>query len=74
MALFSVAVISISVLRAGSFIGEHDVLFAGQKECLKVTHQSFDRTLFAEGALKASEWLLDQKPGLYSMRDVLGLS
>lgn len=66
--------ISISVLRAGSFIGEHDVLFAGQKECLKIVHQSFDRTLFAEGALKASEWLINQKPGLYTMRDVLGLS
>lgn len=66
--------IGISSLRAGAYIGEHDVLFAGKKECFKLSHQSFDRSLFAEGALKGAEWLKKQTEGLYSMRDVLGLS
>lgn len=66
--------IGINSLRAGAYIGEHDVLFASKKECLKISHQSFDRSLFAEGALKAAEWLKNQSPGLYNMRDVLGLS
>lgn len=66
--------IGIYSLRAGAYIGEHDVFFAGKKECLKISHQSFDRSLYAEGALKGAEWLKTQKPGLYNMRDVLGLS
>ena len=46
---------------------------AGDGELVEIRHQALDRTLFANGAVKAALWARDRKPGLYSMRDVLGL-
>ncbi|MBI1954057.1 MAG: 4-hydroxy-tetrahydrodipicolinate reductase [Proteobacteria bacterium] len=65
--------IGFSVQRGGAYPGEHTVKFISEEECLELTHRSFSRTLFAKGALYAALWLKDQKPGLYSMADVLGL-
>jgi len=65
--------IGFSALR-GEVIGEHSVYFAGPGERLELTHRAGDRLLFARGALTAARWLVNQPPGLYSMRDVLGLS
>ncbi|MEE9329185.1 MAG: 4-hydroxy-tetrahydrodipicolinate reductase [Parvularculaceae bacterium] len=63
--------IGFSVLRAGNIIGDHDVWFGGQEEILTLSHRALDRNLFAKGALAAAKWLIDQKPGRYSMRDML---
>ena len=66
--------IGFSVRRMGGVIGEHSVSFASDTEIVTLSHTSLDRAMFAEGAIKAAIWSLKQKPGLYSMDDVLGLS
>jgi 4-hydroxy-tetrahydrodipicolinate reductase len=65
--------IGFAVVRGGGIIGEHDVIFAAEEEYLKLTHVALDRALFARGALAAARWAAEKPPGLYSMRDVLGL-
>ena len=52
-------------------IGEHEVRFSSGKEIIKLNHESFDRALYAEGALAAATWLMSKKEGHYSMRDLL---
>ena len=52
-------------------IGEHEVRFSSGKEIIKLNHESFDRSLYSEGALTAASWLMSKKAGLYSMRDLL---
>jgi 4-hydroxy-tetrahydrodipicolinate reductase len=49
------------------------VIFAGAMERIELTHRAEDRTMFAQGAIKAALWARGKKPGLYSMTDVLGL-
>ena len=58
--------------RGGNVIGEHEVRFLGAFEEIRISHRAFDRFVFAKGALDAALWLKDQKPGLYSMQDVVG--
>jgi 4-hydroxy-tetrahydrodipicolinate reductase len=65
--------IGFAALRGGTVVGEHTVVFAGPAERLELVHKAEDRMIFARGALKAALWGRDQKPGLYSMADVLGL-
>jgi 4-hydroxy-tetrahydrodipicolinate reductase len=65
--------IGFSVIRGGGIFGEHDVKFAAEREVLTLSHQALDRAVFADGALAAARWAADKAPGLYSMRDVLGL-
>jgi 4-hydroxy-tetrahydrodipicolinate reductase len=65
--------IGFATLRGGSVVGEHSVIFAGPAERLELTHKAEDRMIFARGALHAALWARGQKPGLYSMMDVLGL-
>ncbi|MBN9070627.1 MAG: 4-hydroxy-tetrahydrodipicolinate reductase [Rhizobiales bacterium] len=64
--------IGFATLRGGSVIGEHSVVLAGAGERLVLSHHAEDRSLFASGAIKAALWGRGRKPGLYSMRDVLG--
>ena len=52
-------------------IGEHEVKFSSGKETITLNHEAFDRALYSEGALTAAEWLINKKPGLYSMRNLL---
>lgn len=66
--------IGFATLRGGSVIGEHSVIFAANGERIELSHKAEDRSLFANGAVKAALWAFDKKPGLYSMADVLGLS
>jgi 4-hydroxy-tetrahydrodipicolinate reductase len=66
--------IGFAALRGGSVVGEHSVIFAGPGERLELAHKAEDRILFARGALKAALWARAQKPGLYSMADVLGIA
>lgn len=65
--------IGFSVTRAGGIIGEHDVLFGAEEEIISLSHTALDRAVFARGAVTAAGWLAGREPGLYSMRDVLGL-
>jgi len=66
--------IGFATLRGGSVVGDHSVIFAGTSERLELTHRAEDRAIFARGALRAALWARGRKPGLYSMRDVLGLA
>jgi len=63
--------INFNSLRRGKIIGEHEVKFSSGKEIVTLNHEAFDRTLYSEGALTAAKWLMNKKPGLYSMRNVL---
>ena len=58
-------------IRKGKVIGEHEVKFSSGKEIVTLNHESFDRALYSEGALAAAKWLVNKKPGLYSMKNVL---
>jgi 4-hydroxy-tetrahydrodipicolinate reductase len=60
-------------LRGGDVVGDHTVIFAGLGERVELTHKASTRDTFANGALRAAEWVARQKPGLYDMQDVLGL-
>src|SRR6476661_8866962 len=64
--------IGFATLRGGSVVGEHSVIFAGPAERVELAHKADDRMIFARGALHAARWARTQKPGLYSMMDVLG--
>ena len=66
--------IGFAALRGGTVVGDHSVIFAGTAERIELVHKAEDRMIFARGALKAALWARGQKPGLYSMADVLGLS
>ena len=66
--------IGFASLRGGSVTGDHSVIFAGAMERIELTHRAEDRSMFAQGAIKAALWARGKKPGLYSMTDVLGLS
>ena len=61
-------------LRAGTIVGEHQVILAGPHERVTLSHSAEDRSIFAGGALAAAKWGQGKKPGLYAMADVLGLS
>ncbi len=66
--------IGFHAIRGGDYVGEHDVIFAGDGERIVLRHVASDRALFARGALRAAIWAQGQGPGEYSMIDVLGLS
>jgi 4-hydroxy-tetrahydrodipicolinate reductase len=66
--------IGFASLRGGTVVGDHSVIFAGPAERIELVHKAEDRMIFARGALKAALWARNQKPGLYSMADVLGLA
>jgi 4-hydroxy-tetrahydrodipicolinate reductase len=64
--------IGYSAVRGGTVPGDHDVLFLGPEERIILSHRAEDRSIFARGALVAVRFLAGQKPGLYTMRDVIG--
>ena len=66
--------IGFATLRGGSVVGEHSAILAGTGERITLSHQAEDRSIFARGAVKAALWARGKKPGLYTMRDVLGLA
>ena len=63
--------INFNSIRKGEVIGEHEVKFSSGKEIITLNHEAFDRALYSEGALSAAKWLINKKPGLYSMRDLM---
>ena len=65
--------IGYAVMRGGDVVGEHTLIFFGAGERIELGHKATDRALFARGAIRAAQWAKGKAPGLYSMRDVLGL-
>jgi 4-hydroxy-tetrahydrodipicolinate reductase len=65
--------IGFAALRGGQVVGEHTLLFASANEHIALTHKSFDRRSYATGAVRAALWLNGRPPGLYGMREVLGI-
>jgi len=65
--------IGFAALRGGTVVGDHKVIFAGAGERIELAHVAEDRSLFAQGAIKAALWGRGREPKLYSMADVLGL-
>ena len=65
--------IGFATLRGGDVIGDHTVIFAGEGERVELSHKASNRDIFAKGAIRASIWGSVQKPGFYSMRDVLNI-
>jgi 4-hydroxy-tetrahydrodipicolinate reductase len=65
--------IGVQALRGGDVVGDHTVFFAGEGERLEITHRATSRAQFANGAVRAAQWIVGKKPGMYDMQDVLGL-
>ena len=64
--------IGVHAIRAGAIVGDHTVLFANEGEQIEISHRAYSRQTFALGALRAAKWIVGQKPGLYSIQDLLG--
>jgi 4-hydroxy-tetrahydrodipicolinate reductase len=65
--------IGIHAIRGGDVVGDHTVIFAANGERVELTHKASNRETFANGALRAAQWIVGKKPGIYDMQDVLGL-
>jgi 4-hydroxy-tetrahydrodipicolinate reductase len=65
--------IGFAALRGGQIVGEHSLLFTSANEQITLSHRAFDRRAFATGAIRAAIWVSTRPPGLYDMRDVLGM-
>jgi 4-hydroxy-tetrahydrodipicolinate reductase len=65
--------IAIHAVRGGDIVGDHTVIFAADGERIELAHKASNREAFAKGALTAARWLQGRDPGIYNMRDVLGL-
>jgi 4-hydroxy-tetrahydrodipicolinate reductase len=66
--------IGFAALRGGQVVGEHTLLFAAGAEQIALTHRSFDRRVYATGAVRAAFWAHGRAPGLYDMKHVLGMA
>jgi 4-hydroxy-tetrahydrodipicolinate reductase len=65
--------IGFAALRGGQIVGEHSLLFTSATEQITLSHRAMDRRAFATGAIRAALWVSSKPPGLYDMRDVLGM-
>ncbi|BAC24171.1 dapB [Wigglesworthia glossinidia endosymbiont of Glossina brevipalpis] len=63
--------IKISSIRSGNIIGEHKIIFSFLGEKIEITHQAYNRKIFALGAIKAAIWLSNKKTGLFNMSHIL---
>jgi 4-hydroxy-tetrahydrodipicolinate reductase len=66
--------IGFATLRGGDVIGDHTVIFAGMGERIEISHKASNRTIYAQGSIRAARFLNGQKTGLFNMQDVLGLT
>lgn len=62
--------IGVHVIRGGTIVGEHSVIFAGEDEVIEIKHEAHSKQVFVNGALKGATWLYKQNPGLYTMKDI----
>jgi len=67
------AEIGVHAIRGGDVVGDHTVIFAANGERVELTHKASSRETFANGALRAAQWVTQKQPGIYDMQDVLGL-
>jgi len=65
--------IGFAAMRGGQIVGEHTLIFTAADEQIALTHRAFDRASFARGAVRAAAWAVGRAPGLYDMKDVLGM-
>ena len=65
--------IGVHAVRGGSIVGEHEITFCGADEVVTLSHSALSRKIFADGAIKAAQWLKTQPAGLYDMRDMIKL-
>ena len=65
--------IGVLAVRAGDIVGDHTVMFGGIGERLELIHRAHSRETFARGALRAAKYVVNAKPGLYDMQDVLNI-
>ena len=65
--------IGVHVVRGGDIVGDHKVMFSKNFETIELSHRAYDRSVFASGALRAAQWVVGKKPGIYGMSDVLNL-
>jgi 4-hydroxy-tetrahydrodipicolinate reductase len=65
--------IGFAALRGGDAIGDHHVIFAGASERLELVHRATNRAIYAKGAVRAARWVVGRPPGLYGLKEVLGL-
>lgn len=65
--------IAIHAVRGGSIVGEHQVIFAGENETITLMHEATDRGVFASGAIKAAEFMIDKTRGMFNMNDILNV-
>jgi 4-hydroxy-tetrahydrodipicolinate reductase len=65
--------VGVHALRGGDVVGDHTVIFASEGERLELTHKASNRAIFAQGAIRAAQWVVGRPPGVYDMQDVLGL-
>ncbi|ONI43670.1 4-hydroxy-tetrahydrodipicolinate reductase [Candidatus Epulonipiscium fishelsonii] len=66
--------IGIHAVRGGTIVGEHEIIFAGTDEIIKISHSATSKEIFGVGALKASRFLTNKPAGLYNMDDLLDLT
>jgi 4-hydroxy-tetrahydrodipicolinate reductase len=64
---------SFAAIRAGHIVGNHEVIFTGNGETIRLRHSVTDRAIFARGAVQAALWLYNKPAGFYGMDDVLGI-
>ncbi|MGB4051936.1 MAG: 4-hydroxy-tetrahydrodipicolinate reductase [Methanoculleus sp.] len=65
--------IGVHAIRGGDIVGDHTVLFAGNFECIEISHRAYDRAVFAQGAIRAARWVIGKEPRIYTMQEVLGI-
>lgn len=65
--------IGIHAIRGGNIVGFHEASFINELETIKISHEAYDRKVFAQGALESAKFIVDKKPGLYNMKDVLDI-
>jgi 4-hydroxy-tetrahydrodipicolinate reductase len=65
--------LGLHAVRGGDITGDHTVLFAGIGERVELRHMAHNRAIFARGAAATAKWIARKQPGLYTMKDVLGL-
>lgn len=64
--------IGIHAIRGGTVVGKHDVMFLGAGEVIKLSHEAESKEVFARGALRAAQFLMEQSAGLYDMTSIIG--
>lgn len=63
--------IGIHSIRGGTIVGEHSVIFAGNDEIFEINHKAMSRNIFGIGALKAAKYIINKKPGMYNMKNLI---